>query len=81
MGNAIYTYVISTGAILTGAIGATVAGMDKRTEGMILMALGGIAFLVGGAVFCLHALNSAARRRRPVTDSGGARNWAQLAER
>lgn len=81
MGSAFYTYVISTGAILTGAVGAAVAGMDKRTEGMILMALGGTVFLIGGTVFCLHALNSDARRRRPVTDPGRARVWAKLAER
>jgi len=81
MGSAVYTYLISTGAIFTGAVGAAVAGMDKRAEGMILMTLGGIAFLIGATFFCLHALNSAARSRRPITGSGRAGTWAKLAQR
>jgi len=81
MGNTVYTYLISTGAIFTGAVGAAVAGMDKRAEGMILMAMGAMAFLIGATFFGLHALSSAARRRRPVTRSGMSGTWAKLAQR
>ena len=77
MGKVVYTYLIATAAILVGAVGAALAGMNTRVEGMILMALGGVTFIVGVTFSGLRALRSAPRRRRPVTGSVRTRTWTQ----
>lgn len=78
MGTAGKTYLIAGGALLAGAVGAAVAGVDIKVVGIIAMAIGIIVFVVGAVGLVLKRARSAPRRRRTVTQTGGARTWAAI---
>lgn len=65
MGIGINIFLIAVGAILTFAVDATVAGLDIKVVGVILMVAGAIGLILTLAVF-------APRRRRTVTETRGA---------
>lgn len=60
MGIGLNTFLIAVGAILAFAVEATVAGLDIKAVGVILMIAGAIGLILTLAVF-------APRRRRMVT--------------
>ena len=64
MGIGFSIFLLAVGAILTFAVDATVAGLDIRVVGFILMAAGAIGLVLTLAVF-------APRRRRTVTETSG----------
>jgi hypothetical protein len=65
MGIGFSSFLLAVGAILTFAVHATVAGLDIKVVGIVLMAAG-----VLGLVLTLVVL--APRRRRTVTETRGA---------
>lgn len=79
MGTGSKTYLIAGGAILAGAVGAAVTGLDIKVVGIIVMAVGIIVFVVGAVGLVLKSARSAPRRRRTVTETGGARTLAAIA--
>ncbi len=64
MGTGFSRFLLAVGAILTFAVHATVAGLDIKVVGIVLMAAG-----VLGLVLTLVVL--APRRRRTVTETHG----------
>ena len=62
MGIGINIFLIAVGAILTFAVDATVAGLDIKVVGGILMAAGAVGLVITLLVF-------APRRRRTVTET------------
>ncbi len=65
MGIGFSTFLLAVGAILTFAVHATVAGLDIRVVGIVLMAAGALGLVLTMVVF-------APRRRRTVTQTRGA---------
>lgn len=65
MGFGISTFLMAAGAILTFAVDTTVAGLDIKVVGIILMAAGALALVLTLVVF-------APRRRRTVTETRGS---------
>jgi len=65
MGIGFSIFLLAAGAILSFAVDATVAGLDIRVVGFILMAAGAVGLVLTLAVF-------APRRRRTVTETSGA---------
>jgi len=61
------SFLLAVGAILTFAVHATVAGLDIKVVGIILMAVGALGLILSLFVF-------APRRRRTVTETHGARS-------
>lgn len=72
MGIGINIFLIALGAILAFAVDATVAGLDIKVVGVILMIAGAVGLILTLAVF-------APRRRRTVTETTGARTVAPIA--
>lgn len=72
MGIGINIFLIAVGAILAFAVDATVAGIDIKIVGAILMAAGAVGLILTLVVF-------APRRRRTVTETTGARTAAPIA--
>ncbi len=66
MGIGINIFLIAVGAILAFAVDATVAGLDIKVVGAILMAAGAVGLILTLVVF-------APRRRRTVTQTESAR--------
>lgn len=66
MGIGINIFLVALGAVLTFAVDATVAGLDIKVVGVILMIAGAVGLILTLAVF-------APRRRRTVTQTTGAR--------
>ena len=64
MGIGFSTFLLAVGAILTFAVHATVAGLDIRVVGIVLMAAGALGLVLTLVVF--------APRRRTVTQTRGA---------
>ena len=64
MGIGINIFLIAVGAILAFAVDATVAGLDIKVVGAILMAAGAVGLILTLVVF-------APRRRRTVTQATG----------
>jgi hypothetical protein len=65
MGIGINIFLIALGAILTFAVEATLAGLDIKVVGAILMVAGAVGLILTLLVF-------APRRRRTVTETRGA---------
>jgi hypothetical protein len=66
MGIGISIFLLALGAVLTFAVHATLAGLDIKVVGIILMAAGALGLVLTLVVF-------APRRRRTVTETRGAR--------
>ncbi len=64
MGVGINIFLIAVGAILTLAVDATIAGLDIKVVGVILMVAGAVGLILTLLVF-------APRRRRTVTETSG----------
>ena len=62
MGIGVNIFLIAVGAILTLAVDATVAGLDIKVVGVILMVAGAVGLILTLFVF-------APRRRRTVTET------------
>jgi len=62
MGIGINIFLIAVGAVLTFAVDATVAGLDIKVVGVILMMAGAVGLILTLLVF-------APRRRRTVTET------------
>jgi len=62
MGIGFSTFLLAVGAILTFAVHATVAGLDIKVVGIVLMAAGALGLVLTFVVF-------APRRRRTVTET------------
>ena len=58
-------FLLAVGAVLTFAVHATLAGLDIKVVGMVLMAAGALGLILTLVVF-------APRRRRTVTEIRGA---------
>ena len=65
MGIGFSIFLLAAGAILAFAVHATVAGLDIKVVGLILMAAGAVGLFLTLAVFL-------PRRRRTVTRTSGA---------
>ncbi len=72
MGIGINIFFIAVGAILAFAVDATLAGLDIKVVGVILMVAGAVGLLLTLFVF-------APRRRRTVTETTGTRSVAPAA--
>ena len=72
MGIGFSIFLLAVGAILAFAVHATVAGLDIRVVGFILMAAGAVGLILTLAVF-------APRRRRTVTQTSRAYGAQQIA--
>jgi len=72
MGIGINSFIMAVGAILTFAVDATVAGLNLKAVGVILMIAGAVGLILTLVVF-------APRRRRTVTQTPGMRPVAPLA--
>ncbi|NYI42736.1 DUF6458 family protein [Demequina lutea] len=66
MGIGINSFLMAVGAILTFAVNATVAGLNIKVVGVILMIAGAVGLILTLAVF-------APRRRLAVTETNRAR--------
>jgi uncharacterized membrane protein len=66
MGIGINSFLMAVGAILTFAVKATVAGVDIKVVGVILMIAGAVGLILTLAIF-------APRRRLAVTETNRAR--------
>lgn len=66
MGTGVNTYLTAGEAILVGAVGAAVTGLDMKAVGMIV-------FVVGTVGLVLTLARSTPRRPRPVTETSGTR--------
>jgi len=66
MGIGINSFLMAVGAILTFAVDATVAGLDIKVVGVILMIAGAVGLILTLAVF-------APRRRLAVTETTRSR--------
>ena len=73
MGIGFSIFLLAVGAILTFAVDATVAGLDIRVVGFILMAAGAVGLVLTLAVF-------APRRRRTITQTSGAHGAQPITE-
>jgi uncharacterized membrane protein len=72
MGIGINSFVMAVGAILTFAVNATVAGLNIKVVGVILMIAGAVGLILTVAVF-------APRRRLTVTETNRSRPVAPMA--
>ncbi len=64
MGIGINIFLIALGAVLTFAVDATLAGLDIKVVGVILMVAGAVGLILTLLVF-------APRRRRTTTETSG----------
>jgi len=72
MGIGLNSFLMAVGAILTFAVDATVAGLNIKVVGVILMIAGAVGLILTLAVF-------APRRRLAVTETNRARVVSPLA--
>src|ERR1035437_7933895 len=72
MGIGINSFIMAVGAILTFAVNATVAGLNIKVVGVILMIAGAVGLILTLVVF-------APRRRLAVTETTRARIVSPLA--
>ena len=72
MGIGINSFIMAVGAILTFAVNATVAGLNIKVVGVILMIAGAVGLILTLVVF-------APRRRLAVTENNRARVVSPLA--
>lgn len=81
MGTVVNTYLIAGGAVLVGAVGAAVAGLDIKVVGTIAMGVGVIVFVVGAIGLVVKPATFTPQRRRAVTETDWAPKWPASAGR